>query len=209
MMTPDKIAGLFTRSDGSYAFARWARPIAPVVFGVADETLEVLKGALEAVTSLVGHTLAETDPELGANVMFFFFQEWDELVDLPKLDELVPDLAGKVEALNAADANQYRFFRFDDDGAIQAAFVFLRMDDAMAEMAAEDVALAQVVQIMVMWGPEAFAGQSPLGRVPDGQVILRPDIGDVLRAAYDPVMPAAAKDASHALRLAARIGALS
>jgi hypothetical protein len=29
----------------------------------------------------------------------------------------------------------------------------------------------------------------------------------VIRAAYDPVMPAAAGDASHALRLAARIGA--
>lgn len=205
-MTPDQIVELFTRPDGSYAFARWGRPIAPVVFGVADETLEVLKGALEAVAALSGHKLAETDPELGANLMFFFFENWDELVEVPNLDQLVPDLAGKVAELKGADANQYRFFRFDDDGGIQAAFVFLRMDAALAAMAAEDVALAQVVQVMLLWGPGAFAGVSPLARTPEGAVILRPEVAAVLRAAYDPVMPLAAKDASHALRLAARMG---
>ncbi|KAJ54109.1 hypothetical protein ACMU_04220 [Actibacterium mucosum KCTC 23349] len=207
-MTPDQIVDFFTRPDGSYAFARWGRPIAPVVFGVADATLEVLKGALEAVAALSGHKLAETDPELGANLMFFFFEDWDELVEVPNLEQLVPDLAGKVAELKGAGANQYRFFRFDDDGAIQAAFVFLRMDAALSAMAAEDVALAQVVQVMLLWGPGAFAGVSPLAHTPEGAVILRPEVAAVLRAAYDPVMPVAAKDASHALRLAARMGAV-
>jgi hypothetical protein len=36
-------------------------------------------------------------------------------------------------------------------------------------------------------------------------VILRPEIGTVIRAAYDPVMPPVARDPTHALRLAARI----
>ena len=33
----------------------------------------------------------------------------------------------------------------------------------------------------------------------------RPEIAGVIRAAYDPVLPAVATDASHALRLAARL----
>ena len=34
------IAGLFTR-DGQYLCARWSRPIAPVIFGLADESLSI------------------------------------------------------------------------------------------------------------------------------------------------------------------------
>ena len=63
-MTPDEIAPLFTRADGNYLFARWGRPIAPVVFGVTEQTLAVVKGACEAVVALAGHRMAETDPEL-------------------------------------------------------------------------------------------------------------------------------------------------
>jgi len=69
-MTTD-ISSFFTRGDGTYAFARWGRPIAPVVFGVDDATLAVFKGAIEAVATLANHTMAETDPELGANLMVF------------------------------------------------------------------------------------------------------------------------------------------
>ena len=35
---------MFTRHDGGYLFARWGRPIVPVVFGVDDATLSVVKG---------------------------------------------------------------------------------------------------------------------------------------------------------------------
>lgn len=101
-MTHDDIARLFTRSDGSYLFARWGRPIAPIVFGVEDATLEVVKGALEAVVTLAGHQMAETDPELGSNLMFFFFRDWDELLEVPDLDRLVPDLAPLVARLKGA-----------------------------------------------------------------------------------------------------------
>ena len=48
------------------------------------------------------------------------------------------------------------------------------------------------------------AERSPLA-VAGGRTVLRPEIGDLIRAAYDPVMPVAANDASHALRLAARL----
>jgi len=36
--------------------------------------------------------------------------------------------------------------------------------------------------------------------------VLRPEIGALIRAGYDPVLPPVSQDASHALRLAARIG---
>ncbi|SEN78056.1 hypothetical protein [Palleronia pelagia] len=205
-MTPDEITELFTRSDGSYAFARWGRPIAPVVFGVEDATLGVVKGALEAVCQMAGHTMAETDPELGVNFMVFFFRNWDELRHVPDLDRLIPDLVPLVERLAAADANQYRVFRFDESGAIRACFVFLRMDDHLSAVPADTLALSQVVQSMLLWSDTAFTDRSPLAVTPGGATVLRPEIGALVRAAYDPVMPACADDPSHALRLAARVG---
>ncbi len=205
-MTPQDVETLFTRHDGSYGFARWGRPIAPVVFGVEDATLQTVKGALEAVVTLVGHQMAETDPELGSNLMMFFFREWDELLAVPDLERLIPDLKALVGRLQEADATQYRAFRFDNDGGIQVAFVFLRMNKAMAQIPAEALALGEAVQTIVTWGPQAFAEQSPLAVVPDsGATVLRPEIAAVIAAAYDRMMPVAAEDASHALRLFARL----
>lgn len=206
-MTPDEIQPLFTRSDGSYLCARWGRPVAPIVFGVEEETLSVVKGALEAVSALSQHALTETDPELGANLMIFFFRDWAELLDVPSLGEMIDGLDGLVERLQAGEANQYRVFRFDADGAIRACFTFLRMDAAMAEQPAETLALSQAVQAFLLWSDTAFAAQSPLARTGKGAVILRPEIAGVLRAAYDPVLPAVSRDPSHALRLAARLAA--
>lgn len=204
-LKPDAVAALFTRAEGSYLFARWGRPIVPVVFGVDDASLPVIKGAFEAVVTLAGHRMAETDPELGANLMVFCVRDWAELPEVRDLDRLVPDLGGLCARLTAAEANQYRIFRFDPDGAIRAAFVFLKMDAHLAAVPAEALALAQAVQTVLLWSDRAFTDASPLGRAGD-VVVLRPDITAVIRAAYDPVLPVMAQDASHALRLAARIG---
>jgi hypothetical protein len=38
-----------------------------------------------------------------------------------------------------------------------------------------------------------------------GPALLKPQIADLIRVAYDPVLPAAATDPAHALRLAARM----
>lgn len=203
-MTAQEVAALFTRADGTYLFARWGRPIVPVVFGVDDATLPVIKGAVEAVVTLARHKMAETDPELGANLMMFFFRDWAELPQVPGLDGLVPGLAALCDRLGAEGANQYRQFRFDPDGTIKAVFVFVRMDAGLSAMAAQDLALAQAVQMICLWSDRAFAKVSPLADL-GGQVILRPDIAGVIAAGYDPVMPAVARDASHALRLAARL----
>lgn len=202
-VAPEEVEVFFTQA-GIYRFARWGRPIVPVVFGVEDKTLSVVKGAIEAVVALASHKMAETDPELGANLMVFFLRDWAELNEVPDLDRLIDGLGPLVERLQAAGANQYRQFRFDDSGAIQACFVFVRMDADMQARAAEDIALAQAAQSILMWGEGAFADRSPLA-VAGGVTVLRPDVADVIRAAYDPVMPVAASDPSHALRLAARL----
>ncbi|WP_220747514.1 MULTISPECIES: hypothetical protein [Jannaschia] len=204
-LSPDAVTALFTRSDDQFLFARWGRPIAPVVFGVTDETVAVLKGAIEALCLLTSHKMAETDPELGANLMVFFIQDWRELTDTPNLDRLIPDLAPLVARLVAQDANQYRIFRFDAQGAIQACFSFIRMDDQLAQVSAETLALNQMVQAMLLWSDKAFHDASPLAMV-DGRAVLRPDVADVMRAAYDPVLPPMSQDPATAMRLSARLG---
>lgn len=202
-MTPEDITALFTRKDGSYLCARWGRPIVPVVFGVEDETLQTVKGAIEALVALAGHNMDETDTELGANLMVFFCREWSELEGVPNLGQLIDGLPDLVQRLDAAGANQYRTFRFDEQGAIKLCIVFVRMDAELAKQPAETIALAQAAQLMLTWSDQAFADRSPLA-LANGNAVLRPEIGAVIQAAYDQVMPVSAQDSSHALRLYAR-----
>ncbi|NEX47847.1 hypothetical protein [Pseudotabrizicola algicola] len=203
-MDAERISAMFTRGDGSYLCARWGRPIVPVVFGVEEATLTVVKGAVEAVVALAGHKMAETDAELGANLMLFFCRDWAELRAVPNLDRLIEGLGPLVDRLEAAGANQYRVFRFDQAGAIRACFVFLRMDAALASVPAAPLALSQAVQVILPWSERAFAGAPPL-EIREGVAVLKPEVAALIRAAYDPVLPQVARDASHALRLAARV----
>ena len=195
----------FTRADGAYLFARWGRPIVPVVIGVDDATLGVVKGAIEAVVALAQHEMAETDPELGVNLMLLFFRDWRELLDTPGLDQLVPELANLVPKLEAANANQYRLFRFDAEGAIQACFGFVRMDETLQDVPAEALSLSIAVQSILLWSDTAFRDTSPLANTDDGLTVLKPEIAEIVRAAYDPILSNVADDSSHALRLTARL----
>ena len=62
MLQAGDIKEYFTRQDGQFAFARWGRPIAPVAFGIEDQSLSVLKSMIETVIRLAGHEMSETDP---------------------------------------------------------------------------------------------------------------------------------------------------
>ena len=106
LFTVTEIEELFTRTDGNYVFSRWGRPISPVVFGVLDETLGLVKTAIKVVCSTCGHPTSELDPELGSNLMVFFFSEWDELRAVPELDQLIPKLGNVVDRLQVVAANQ-------------------------------------------------------------------------------------------------------
>ncbi len=203
-VTPEQVAAMFTRQGGEYGFARWGRPIAPVVFGVDDATLSVVKGAFQAVVAMAGHQMDEVDPELGTNVMMFFLSDWEELRGVPDLGHVVPELIPMLDRLKAGGATRYRGFRFDGDGAIKAAHVFVRLDRQSLELPAEALALGEVAQIMLAWSDTAFQERSPLA-VAGQRTMLHPEIAGLIRAAYDPVLPVAAQDASHALRLWARM----
>lgn len=208
-LAPDagQITALFTDDEGQFRFARWSRPIAPVIFGVADDSLPALKGAIETVVLAAGHRMTEVDPELGANLMIFFLKDWSELAEVENMDQLIPNLDRLLPRLQAAGANQYRFFRFDADNSIKAAFVLLRMDAALSEMPATDLGIEQALKTMLLWAPGAFSDSSALARIENAEgTVMRPDLTAVLAAAYDPVLPSYSEDSSLALRLAARAG---
>lgn len=190
-MTPEQIAELFTRQDGTYLCARWGRPVAPVIFGLADESLDIFRAAIRAGFAHAGHPVAETDPEMGANLMLFFLRDWAELEEVPDLDRLTGQ-PGLPARLQADDADQYRLFRFDADGGIRACMGFLRMTGALAE--AHPATLAETVTM-----------RSALSFARD--IAPSPEMAALIRAAYDPVLPLAATDPAHALRLAARMAA--
>lgn len=207
-MQPQAIEALFTHPDGRFGFARWGRPIVPVVFGVQDATLATIKGTIEATVAIAGHKMAAADPETGANFLLFFVRDWGELADAPQLRDLVDDPAALAVRLQAAGATQYRRFRFDAGGAIIACFTFVRIDGVTADLPADHIGLGVAVQAMLTWAERAFAHDAAVALLPDGQgSIIRPDIAHILRAAYDPALPDTAADPAFALRLFARVQA--
>lgn len=189
-MTSDEIAALFTRPDGTFLCARWGRPVAPVIFGLADESLDIFRGAIRAGFAHARHPLTDADPDMGANLMLFFVRDWPDLADVPDLGRLTdaPDLPDR---LTRADADQYRMFRFDADGGIRACLGFLRMGGRLAESHP-----GQLAEALFMRCALTFARD----------IAPSPAMAALIRGAYDPVLPVAAVDRVHALRLAARMG---
>ncbi|MDO5647898.1 hypothetical protein [Paracoccus sp. (in: a-proteobacteria)] len=183
------IGDLFTRADGSFLCARWGRPVAPVIFGLADDSLDVFRGAIRAGFAHARHPVVETDPEMGANLMLFFVRDWSELAAVPDLDHLTgaPDLPRR---LARERADQYRMFRFDADGGIRACLGFLRMSGGLADAHPGQLAEAVFTRAALSFARDVSAS---------------PDTAALIRAAYDPVLPVAATDPAHALRLAARM----
>ncbi|MHA1127683.1 MAG: hypothetical protein ACTSRN_01885 [Alphaproteobacteria bacterium] len=207
-LTAAEIETMFT-TEGRYIFARWARPIAPVVFGVDDASLNVFKDAFATVASLGDMALAETDPELGANFLVFLCNDWSEIKEIPELGRLLANLDGLVTELDRAGANQYRSFAFDPEGAIKLCVLLLKYDDDMAQVSAQALATGQMAQAMLLWSPEAFKTTSPIGIIESNHMaIVRPEIAALIRAAYDKTMPDTSGEVSHALRLEARVAQL-
>ncbi|MEM6440680.1 MAG: hypothetical protein AAF763_13405 [Pseudomonadota bacterium] len=204
MTDPDRVAAHFTRGDGAFLFARWERRPAPVIFGTDEAGTEVFGQALADACALAGLETAAEDPELGANFMVFFCTEWPELKAVPHLAKLIPDLEKLVSVLAGSGANQYRIFGFDEAGAIRIALVLLRYDEDLRKVSAATLALSQSVQSLLLWSDRAFEAESPLAFTDEG-VAVKPWHAALLKAAYDPVLPARSEDASFSLRLAARM----
>ncbi len=137
--------------------------------------------------------------------MVFFCRDWAELTEVPHPDQIVPDLGPLVAPLQAADPNHYRISWVDEAGAIKGCFVFLRMDANLEAVSADTLALSQAVQTIVLWSDRAYMDVSALALV-KGVAVIRPEVAGIVRAVYDPVLAAVSRDASHAMRLAARVG---
>ncbi len=202
---PDWVAGLFTRRGGSFRFARWARPLAPVIIGTDDQGCRIFEAGLGAVAGLAALEVTDLDPDLGANFMVFLVNDWAELIEAPNLVRLIPNLAGLIEQLTRHEANQYRVFSFEETGAIRLCITLLRYDDELQSVPAQTLAVGQAVQGMLLWSDGAFMDESPIAITEDGTCLVKPNYAALLKAAYDPVLPDTASDASFALRLAARM----
>ena len=202
---PAWVEALFTRGDGAFRFARWGRPIAPVIIGVDDEGCRIFEEGINAVARTAGVKVQELDPELGANLLVFLVNDWAELTEAPNLVRLIPNLQELIQTLTDHAANQYRIFNFDEAGAIRLCIVLLRYDDELQQVSAQTLAVSQAVHSMLLWSDTAFGEESPIALTDDGLCLVKPMHADLLRAAYDPALPAAATDTSLALRLAARM----
>lgn len=187
-LTADEVTELFSR-DGRYLCARWGRPVAPVVFGLADDSLAVFRGAIGAVLADLGHPSTDADPEMGVNMMFFFARDWSELDQIPDLEQLTGQ-SGLALRLAAENADQYRIFRFDPDGGIRACLSFVNMGGPLKNAHPGLLAETLAVRAMLTFAQDVQPSKG---------------LAAVMRAAYDPVMPVSAHDASHALRLLARL----
>lgn len=188
-MTPERIAALFTGEDGTFLCARWGRPVAPVIFGLADESLDIFRSAIRAGYAHARHPVIDTDPEMGSNLMLFFMRDWAEMDGVPDLDHLTGQ-PGLPARLQGGKADQYRLFRFDPDGGIRACMIFLRMSGSLAK--AHPAALAEA---LMMRSALSFARE----------IAPSPELAALIRSAYDPVLPVATDQPAHAMRLAARM----
>ena len=196
---------LFTSPDQRYHFARWGRPIAPVVFGVGDENLPHLKDAIAMTVGISGGMLVDTDPELGANFMWFFCRDWDEMLVIPDLDKLIPNFVNLITELQEKNATRYRSFGFEKNGAIQLCVVLIRVDAATERMSLQTLGTSETFQSLLTFGENAFDVHSPIATIKVNNLcIVKPEYAAVVRAAYDPALPAASNDSAHALRVSAR-----
>ncbi len=205
---PAWVARLFTRSDGSFRFARWGRPLAPVIVGVDDQGCQIFEQSIANIARIAGVEIRELDSELGANLMIYVVRDWAELAEAPNVIRLIPNLPDLIVALTAQAANQYRTFDFTEDGAIRLCIVLLRYDEALQRVSAQTLAVTQVFQALLQWSHRAFVQESPTALTEQGVCVIKPMHSHLLRAAYDPALPMVAADPVLALRLAARMTAM-
>jgi len=86
---------------------------------------------------------------------------------------------------------------------------FIKVAGETAEMSIQTLATGETYQCLAMFSPDAFLTESPIAVLAEnGLCIPKPSYAALIRAAYDPILPEAAKDASHALRLSARANML-
>ena len=203
----ERIQRLF--GGDQFKFARWGGPISPVVVGLDDKGCKLFEEAIGAVAEVAGARIEEIDPEMGANFMVYVMSDWAHAARAPNLPNFLPDLPALIQRLTEANANRYRVFAFDDAGAIRAAITLLRYDEQMQAAPVDYIALTEAALGMLVYDEAGVAADRPVVMArfedDDARAIMSPWHAMLLRAAYDPAIPAGSKDPALAMRLAARI----
>jgi hypothetical protein len=204
----DRIKKLF--GGDSFKFARWGMPISPVVIGLDQKGAQLFEEAIGAVADLAGVEMEDLDPEMGANMMIYIMSDWAHASRAPNLPKFLPDLPALVERLTAMNANRYRVFAFDDQGAIRASITLLRYDEQMRAAPVDYIALSEAALAMLVYDEAGTADDRPVVMAKfddddDARAIIDPWHAMLIRAAYDSALPAGSKDPVLAMRLAARI----
>ena len=204
--TADRIRRLF--GGDSFKFARWGGAISPAVIG-----LDAAGGRLfgEAVRVLAGHAgAAMANGEAEANLLIYVMKGWRDAARAPNLPDFLPDLPALIARLEAAGANRYRVFAFDDAGAIRASITLLRYDEQMRAAPVDYIALTEAALALLVFDEGGVSVDRPVAMAEfdngERRAMLAPFHAALLKAAYDPAIPAGSKDPALALRLAARIG---
>ncbi len=211
---PNGVAGGGAEGDdgdcarrGQFLFARWAKPIAPAIFGVDEESAATMRQGFERAAKTAGLELADEDPEIGANVLVFFCERWPDLAKVPHLDRLIPDLSKLLTLLAVTDANQYRVFQFSETEGVKLAVVMLRVDADLASLPPPALALGQATQTLLVWSDAAFEDDSPVTVGRHGRGLLKRWHQRLIEAAYGADVPVFSRDPALAETLAARMGA--
>lgn len=199
--TPETITAAFTRPEG-FRFARWSVPIAPMIYGLDPDSTRLMKAGLHLICDLTNHPYEDSDPVNGYNHVTLHCADWAELRDVPPLGPGI-DAAALADELIARDLPRHLVFWFDENGGIIRALHLVRVDHALAELPADLLSLIHAMMAHLHWGPEA-ASEGWVQPGPEGAQV-RADLLDLLRAAYDRIIPVASSDPAIALRLAARL----
>ncbi|MEX2518471.1 MAG: hypothetical protein WD969_03965 [Paracoccaceae bacterium] len=197
----------------TFKFARWGCAIAPAVIGLDEPGGRLFGEAIKLVANVAGVQMEDIDQEMGANFLIYVMQDWAHASRAPNLPGFLPDLPALIERLQAASANRYRVFAFDDQGAIRAAITLLRYDDQMRAAPVDYIAMTEAALGMLVYDEAGVAADRPvvmtrLDEDGEARAALSPWHARLLRAAYDPAIPAGSKDPALALRLAARLGVM-
>ena len=137
--------------------------------------------------------------------MWFFCKEWEEILSVPDLKKLIPNLNDIVKKLQTTSTKSYRIFAFDNEGGIKMCVQLIKVSDETAEMSIQALATGETFQCLVLFSSKAFIDESPIAQISQNNLCVpKPEYAALVRAAYDPVLPVSSQDKSHALRLFAR-----
>ncbi|MEM9010351.1 MAG: hypothetical protein AAGE18_03935 [Pseudomonadota bacterium] len=200
-MTAGQVGALFTRSDGEFRFARWARRPVFAAIGLPREEAGQLAEGVEEVLALLPFPAAPAETD--ATLILVVCDEWRELRRVDGLQRLIPKLDPLLAKLAETDSNQYRVFHFDEAGAIVACIALLRRDENLGAVGPRALGVNQAVQAVLLWSDRAFMEESPV--VPVGETLaLRPGYAALITAAYGTTLPVATRERSVAKTLAQR-----